>query len=241
MEQKKIVIIGASSGIGKALAEEYCQQGWLVGITGRRNQLLEEIYTKFPSQIFTQAFDITIEGSEQFLFELCEKMGTIDLIVVNSGIGNKNLSNSIAPDLLTINTNVTGFTRMTMAAFQIFKRQGFGHLVGISSVAAHFGYGKAAAYNASKAFVSTFLSGIRHRAKLAKLDISITDCQPGFIETPLIATKSEVFGSISSEQFARLFFKKIQTNPNVMILPSRWKFAVWITKMIPDSLLQKLI
>ncbi|TNE71946.1 SDR family NAD(P)-dependent oxidoreductase [bacterium] len=237
---KNIIIIGATSGIGRALALAYLKKGYQVGVTGRRIELLQELVTLFPKTCLYSAFDITQETAIHAFQNLVLKMGSVDLVIVNSGIGNWNPRNEWEIDKNTIETNVTGFARMSMAAFSVFLNQGFGHLVGISSVASYFGYGKAAAYNASKSFVSNYLSGLRHRAILSKKDIFVTDIQPGFITTPLIANKQEVKGAISAERMAEIVIPKLERHPKIIIVPYRWKFAVLLAKILPDSLIQRM-
>lgn len=239
-EKKSVIIIGATSGIGKSLAFEFFNKGWKVGITGRREALLASMKQQVPD-FYCSCFDITQTQSEEALRILANEMGHVDMIVINSGVGNFNPNWKTELDLQTIETNVTGFTRMAMTSLQIFIQQGNGHLVGISSVAGHFGFGKAAAYNASKAFVSRYLSGLCHRLKRTSVSIYITDCQPGFIETPMIAGKKEPFGVISSEEFARQFVSAIQSRPRTLILPRRWIVAVWLAKLLPDSIIQKVV
>ncbi len=239
MNSKKIIIIGATSGIGKALAEKYLKEGHTLGITGRREDLLKEIVARFPESCLFSAFDITEESAVQAFNSLARRLGSVDIVIVNSGVGNWNPKNEWEIDRITIETNVTGFARMSMTAFELFLKQGFGHLVGVSSVASYFGYGKAAAYNASKSFVSNYLSGLRHRAKLSKKKIYVTDIQPGFITTPLIANRKEVVGAISAEKMADIVVPKLEYHPKVLIVPFRWRFAVWLVKLLPDSIIQR--
>lgn len=236
---QKIIIIGATSGIGKALALAYLNQGYSVGITGRREELLKEISSLFPESCFVQCFDINAENSEKQLQILAQRMGLVDVIIVNSGVGNWNPKNELEPDLTTIQTNVLGFTKMTLTAFQIFLKQGFGHVVGISSIASYFGYGKSAAYNASKAFVANYLSGLAHRATLSKKKIFVTDVQPGFIQTPLIENRKEVKWAISAERMADILIPKLDSHPRKIIIPMRWIFVSWIIRLLPDWMIQR--
>ena len=238
-EIKSVIIVGATSGIGKALALKYLSLGVKTGITGRRLSELNSIKDQYPDNCFISNFDICENNSENHLYTLAREMGEIDLIIVNSGVGNYNPKNSIEIDLETIETNVVGFTRMAKATFRIFLDQGFGHLVGVSSVAGNFGYGRAAAYNASKAYVSNYLSGLRHRGKLSKKKIYVTDIQPGFIRTPLIDNRKEAFGIISAEEFAEITINKLRKKTRRIIVPFRWFWAVLLLKLLPDWLIQK--
>ena len=181
---KKAVIIGATSGIGRELAKVLADDGYIVGITGRRLHLLEELKDELSTQTFIQPMDISTASATSDLQNLIHKMQGIDLIIISAGIG------SIDPDLPwdkekeTIETDVLGFTAMANTAYHHFKQKGKGHLVGISSIAAIRG-GDAPAYNASKAFVSNYLQGLRYIISKSKYSIVVTDIQPGFVDTEM--------------------------------------------------------
>src|SRR3954470_2365109 len=92
MVQKKIIIIGASSGIGREIAIKYVAMGWMVGITGRREKLLVELKNSYPGQIQVSAFDVGSENSRERLLELIETMGGMDVFLYNSGYGDTSRS-----------------------------------------------------------------------------------------------------------------------------------------------------
>ena len=84
---KKIIIIGATSGIGRKMAEQYAAKGNIVGITGRRKELLDEIENVFPGKIKTECFDVTTNENIVKLSALIQKIGGMDILVYTSGIG----------------------------------------------------------------------------------------------------------------------------------------------------------
>ena len=84
---QKVIIIGATSGIGRALALRYLKAGHLVGITGRRTHLLDEIKHKYPQQTFTSAFDVTGNENTLHLQQLIDQLQGMDLFIYNSGYG----------------------------------------------------------------------------------------------------------------------------------------------------------
>jgi short-subunit dehydrogenase len=181
---KKAIIIGATSGIGKELAKLLTENGYLVGITGRRTELLTEIQKENPKLYRIRDFDITeIEKIETKLNELTEEIGGIDLLILSSGIGDINAELNFEIEKRTIETNVLGFTCVSDWAFNYFEKQKFGHLVAISSIAGIRGNRQATSYNATKAYQINYLEGLRQKAKNLKMEIFVTDIRPGFVNT----------------------------------------------------------
>lgn len=155
---KRIIIIGATSGIGLEVARCYLKAGWQVGVAGRREEELEKLRQSAPGQVCTQRIDVTREDAPALLEQLIMKTGGMDVFLLSSGIGKQNLS--LCPDieLQTAATNVSGFIRMVNAAYHYFEQQGKGHIAVISSIAGTKGLGSAPAYSANQT-VSKHLSG----------------------------------------------------------------------------------
>lgn len=237
---QRVIIIGATSGIGKALALFYINKGFLVGITGRREELLQELKANNKNQVFYKALDVTdIENSRQAVELLVYEMGGIpNIFIVNAGIGNYNKSYELEPDLETIDVNVRGFVSMMQLAYRLMKESS-GVIAGISSASKYFGYGRSAAYTASKAFISNYMSGVRHRALIEKSNVSIVDIQPGFITTPMVE-KVKVFMPISAERAAKIMDRAIEKRKRVAIIPLRWLWIVIIGRLLPESVLHKI-
>ncbi len=150
---KKVIIIGATSGIGKELARIYSSKGYRVGITGRRENLLQALKNEKPESYFIKSFDISIpfENSKN-IEELVNELGGLDLIVISSGVGFQNEELDFKIEKNTFDTNIIGVAEITDWAFNYFKKQGNGHLAVISSIAGMRGGRFNPAYSASKAF-----------------------------------------------------------------------------------------
>ena len=207
---KKAIIAGVTSGIGKALAEILSRNGYILGIVGRRKECLEELKRSLPSQVFTRQIDVTeTEKAMKSLSQLIEEMQGVDLVIISAGIGFINPDLTWSDEKATIDTNVSGFTAVANVAFHHFERIGTGHLVGISSIAALRGDRAAPAYNASKAFVSNYLEGLRHRAVHTRQPIVVTEIQPGFVDTAM-AKGEGLFWVASPEKAARQIYQAIQ-------------------------------
>ena len=134
---KRAIIIGATSGIGEEVAKLLIQQGWHIGIAGRREEALEKLQATAPGQIEIQRLDVTDANAPTLLETLIRKLGGMDLFFLSSGIGSQNPDLKPEIELNTARTNVEGFTRMVTAAFNHFKTQGSGHIAVISSIAGH--------------------------------------------------------------------------------------------------------
>ena len=156
---KRAIIIGATSGIGEEVAKLLIQQGWHIGIAGRREEALEKLQATAPGQIEIQRLDVTDANAPTLLETLIRKLGGMDLFFLSSGIGyqNRNLEPEI--ELNTARTNVEGFIRMVNAAFDYFKKTKKGHIDVISSIAGTKGLGVAPAYSATKRFQNTYIDG----------------------------------------------------------------------------------
>ena len=173
---KKIIIIGATSGIGRGLAEVYSQEDYLIGITGRRENLLEEVYARDKDKLFYQVCDITdTQATISSLETLTQKMGGMDILIICAGTGELNPELSYQLEEPTLLTNVIGFTNIADWGFRYFKQQKSGHLVTISSVGGTRGSGIAPAYNASKAYQINYMEGLRQKATKSPYSIYTTD------------------------------------------------------------------
>jgi len=237
--RKNAIIIGASSGIGKSLAKVLSRNGYRLGLTGRRLLLLQEIKDSLHNDVFIQEMDVstTTEAEKQFDF-LVDQMGDIDLVIISAGIGYLNPDLDSTLELQTINTNVSGFVIIADAAFRHFLNHGKGHLVGISSIAALRGNAYAPAYNASKAFVSNYLEGLRLKALKSNLDISVTDIRPGFVDTQM-AQGDSLFWVSTPEKAADQIFQAIKAKKASAYITKRWRLIAWLMKLMPIKIYKK--
>jgi len=183
---KSAIIIGASSGIGRALADVLSLDGYRVGVVARRIDLLARLQVELAGPCVIKTVDVSRpELAMPLLRELIDELGDVELFIVSAGTGFENAALAWEPERETIAVNVLGFAGMVNVAVAHLETRGSGHLVGISSIAALRGNGVAPAYNASKAFVSNYLQGVRYRFGKLKLPIVATDVQPGYVDTPM--------------------------------------------------------
>lgn len=237
---KNAIIIGASSGIGYELAIQMANQGYRLGLMARRQELLVELSDRLPGEHFVQVTDLLdADMARTQLAALIEKMGDVELIVVNSGVGasEKILDWTIESEMIDV--NVRGFTAMSMDAMNHFVQRGGGHLVGVSSVAAHFSGGLSLTYNATKAFVSNYLNGMRSRASRSGLPITITTVEPGFIDTPMLESKP--IGTVPVEKAVSQMVKAILGKKNHVYITHRWVIVAGLFYILPNWLIRKFV
>ena len=235
---KKAIIIGATSGIGKSLCELLIQQGYVVGITGRRIDLLQSIQLQHPATVYCQPMDVQdLSTLVAKCDQLVSQLGGMDLLVISSGVGEINKELDFEVENNTIRTNVQGFTAVADWGMNYFKKQGVGHLVNFSSIAGLPGNGDAPAYFASKAFQINYQEGLRLNAYKSGLTIYVTDVRPGFVDTAM-ALGDGLFWVAPVEKAAKQIFTAIQRKKKVVYISKRWVSIGYALKVIPYRFLK---
>ncbi|MGP8090635.1 MAG: SDR family NAD(P)-dependent oxidoreductase [Syntrophobacteraceae bacterium] len=233
--KRTAVIIGASSGIGQALAVELGREGWRLALAARRMDLLEKIAADCGPGTLVRRVDL-MEGEKTSaaIESLLDELGTVDLFIISAGTGHINPELQWAPDRDMLLVNVTGFVCLAQAAMHHFFRQGHGHLVGISSIAALRGSGGGAAYAAAKAFQSIYLDGLRDLAGRRKVPITVTEAQPGFVDTPMIKGV-RTFWLASPELAAHQILRAVRRRAKHAYIPRRWAIVAWLLRLLPRA------
>ena len=230
---KKVIIIGATSGIGREVALVYIAQGWTLGVAGRREAELESLRAMAPKQVFTQVLDVTKDDAAEHLQSLINKVGGMDLFLLSSGIGKQNYTLETEIELATAATNVDGFIRMTNAAYHYFEKQGHGHLAVISSIAGTKGLGAAAAYSATKGFQHMYIDALDQLSRMQKLNISFTDIRPGFVATPLLKSSKRYPMLMHAPIVALDIVDALRRKKRVAIIDWRFRLLVGFWRLIP--------
>ena len=230
---KKVIIIGATSGIGREVALIYIAQGWKVGVAGRREAELESLCAEYPEQVYAQTLDVTQEDAPEKLHALIEQVGGMDVFLLSSGIGKQNPTLETGLELATAATNVEGFIRMTNAAFHYFEQQGHGHLAVISSIAGTKGLGAAPAYSATKGFQNIYMDALDQLARMKKLNIQFTDIRPGFVATPLLNNQKNYPMLMEAPIVALDIVSAIEKKKRVAIIDWKFRLLVGFWRLIP--------
>ena len=237
---KKVIIIGATSGIGREVALIYIAQGWKVGVAGRREAELEALRGAYPEQVSAQVLDVTHEDAPEKLQALIEQVGGMDVFLLSSGIGKQNPTLETELELATAATNVEGFIRMTNAAYHYFEQQGHGHLAVISSIAGTKGLGAAPAYSATKGFQNIYIDALDQLARMQKLNIRFTDIRPGFVATPLLNDKKKYPMLMEAPIVALDIVSAIEKKKRVAIIDWKYRILVGFWRLIPKWICLRL-
>ena len=237
---KRAIIIGATSGIGKALAEILLRENYVVGLTGRREELLQSIREGNQERVFVKRMDVQdLSNIESACNELVHQIGGMDLLVISAGIGEKNEGLDFEVENSVIKTNIHGFTCVADWGMNYFKKQGDGHLVNISSIAGIRGNGIAPSYNATKAYQINYLEGLRLNVKNIGSRISVTDVRPGFVDTAM-AKGDGLFWVSPVKKAAEQIFSAIKQKKKVVYISKRWRLIGYLLKAIPFSILKRI-
>lgn len=237
---KKAIVIGASSGIGKGLAEILAENNYKVGITGRNEALLDELKMQRTHSFFPKAFDAThTHLSIEKLEELISELGGLDLLIFSSGTGELNESLDFDTERKVIDLNVTGFTNIMDWTFNYFEKQKYGHLAAISSVAGIRGSRQAPSYNATKCYQINYLEGLRQKSAKSKNPVFVTDIRPGLVDTQM-AKGEGLFWVMPVEKVVRQIFKAIKKKKKVVYVTKRWGFIASVLKVLPRFIYDKM-
>jgi short-subunit dehydrogenase len=231
---KKALIIGASSGIGRDLAIVLANNGYEVGLMARRIEMLEDLQRELSSKSYIGHVDLS-EQSEAIekAKKMIDTMDDVDLIVINSGVGFINPELDWKQEKQTIDVNVSGFCALAGLSYKYFSERGKGHLVGISSIAALRGGEAAPAYNASKAFISNYMEGLRKKAFKEGVPIAVTDIRPGWVDTEM-AKGRDKFWVATPREAAEQIYEAIHKEKERAYITKRWNLIAWFLKLLPS-------
>ncbi|MBI4411335.1 MAG: SDR family NAD(P)-dependent oxidoreductase [Deltaproteobacteria bacterium] len=235
------IITGASTGIGRDLSLVLAREGYDLGLTARREDLLlalkDEISGRYPDgKVFVAPADTTNESDlEAAMKDLIGKLGRLDLMIANAGIGYPTPAwKNNWPDIKKIlEVNVMGAIHSLELAKEAMLKQGAGHLVGISSVAGFRGLPASSGYCTSKSALTTYLESIR--IDLKPLGIAVTSIHPGYIATPMTKKNPYMPFLLSPETAARKISRAIRRKKARYLFPWQIALLVRIMRVIPDS------
>lgn len=235
--ERRIIIVGASSGIGRGLAEAFASRGVKVGIAARNTESLKELKSKYPDTIHYESIDITKSDAPHKLSQLIERLGGMDIYIHASGIFRDNPDLNPGLEAEVVETNSVGFARMISAAFNYFRRhKRGGQIAAITSIASIKGIGDMAAYSASKKFDATYLRAIEQLSNMQKAGIYFTDIRPGWVRTPLIGEGATKSMEMTVDYVVPQIIKAIVRRKRIAYIDWRWNLLARAWNLIPDSL-----
>ena len=237
---KRVIIIGASSGMGQEVAKLLLAEECRLGVAARREDRLQAVKQLAPDRVEVATIDVTADDSPQRLRQLIDRLGGMDLFFYVSGIGKQNRTLTPDIEINTVNTNGLGFTRMIGEAYRYFAERGEGHIAAISSIAGTKGLGPAPSYSATKAFQNVYLQALEQQANARGLNIRFTDIRPGFVDTDLLAGDFRYPMMLKPEKVAQQIVNAIHHKRHVKVID--WKYALLtpLWRLLPNALWRHL-
>jgi short-subunit dehydrogenase len=244
-KEKVVLVTGASSGIGRALAVELGKRGARLGLTARREaellQVAEEVERAGGKALALPADVRNAEDMNGAAERVREKWGGVDVLIANAGMSTTTAGMSLnageASDVISI--NVIGVVNSVAAVLPDMLKRGSGQLIAISSLASYRGMPKSGAYSASKAAVSTFFESLR--IDLRRSGVDVTVIHPGFIRTPMTANrKKKLPFLLEPEDAACRIIKAIERRARTYAFPWQLAGLVRVIRHMPGALYDRL-
>ena len=240
--QKKIWITGASSGIGKALAEKFSLEGWKVAISARRKEILDEMAEK--ENIFSYPLDVTNQNQIKDVFsKIINDFGDLDLCVFSSGTYDPKLEQeiNIKQNKFVMETNFFGVLYCIKTVEKYFKEKKGGHISVVSSIAAYRGLPNSSGYGPSKAALTNLTESLYFDFKKHNVRISLVS--PGFIKTPLTDKNEFQMPFIKSPEFAaeKMFNGLTRTKAFEIHFPKALTMTLKFLRILPYKIYLYLI
>jgi hypothetical protein len=240
---KRVIITGASSGIGAALARSYAAQGAALGLIARREIELNQLAAQLGGDCIFYALDVrNSEGMQHAAANFMARYGCPDVVIANAGVSLGTLTEYAADAQVfqdVIDINVMGMVKTFQPFVAGMREAGKGALVGIASVAGYRGLPGAAAYSASKAAAISYLESLRVELRASGVKV-ITIC-PGYIETPMTEQNPyPMLFIMSAETAARKIMSIIERGQTFAVIPWQMAIAARVLRMLPNWLYDRL-
>lgn len=237
----RVIVVGASSGLGRYIAQAYADRGCQVGIAARRSELLQDICSSHPGMAWRE-IDVTAPDAASRLQQLIADNGGMDTLVMTAGCGWNDPTLDEARSQRTVQVNALGFSNIVLEAFRYFRDNGIkGHICAITSIAGTRGIGVSAMYSATKRFEWTLLQGLDQLSHIQRLGIGITDIRPGFVDTDLLDTATRHYPMTMTVDYAgRRIVRAIDRRRRVAVIDWRWAVVTALWRLIPGWLWRRL-
>lgn len=238
---KVVLITGASSGIGAALACELGRRGAGVGLLARREEVLREVAAKVEAaggRAFSVAVDVCdAVAVKAAAAKVSGHFGRIDVLIANAGTAEITLARAFDIEVVTkiLSVNVLGAMNSVAAVLPEMVARGSGQIVGVSSLAAYRGMPGSGAYCASKAALSTFFESLR--TELRPRNIFVTTIHPGFIDTPMTRGRNQPMPFlVEPERAAKMILRAIEARRRTYAFPWQLAAIARVGKWLPAAL-----
>ena len=239
----RVVISGASSGLGLALARHYLERGATIAAFARRGELLQILSAEFPGKVFCYALDVRDSPAIQHAAkDFITRAGVPDVIIANAGVSVGTLT-EYAEDIdafqQVMNINVLGIVKTFQPFVAAMREAQRGTLVGIASVAGFRGLPGASAYSASKAAVISYLESLR--VELHGSGVKVVTICPGYIKTPMTAVNPYPMPfMLDADEAARRMIRVIEQQNAFTVIPWQMGMVGRVLKLLPRWLYDRL-
>ena len=240
--QKKVWVTGASSGIGKAVAEKFAKENWKVAISARREELLNDMAKN--SNIFAYPMDVTDQNKTQETFRrILKDFGEIDLCIFSSGTYERKSEKGLSVENVkkVIDVNFIGVVACVKSVQEYFQNKKSGHISIVSSPVGYRGLPKSSGYTASKASLNNFTQGIYFDFK--KYNVRVTLISPGFIKTALTDKNEFKMPFLKDTKYAaeKIYDGLVNKKSFEIIFPPQIAFIYKIFQILPNRVYNFLI
>ena len=242
---KSVLITGASRGLGEGMAPHFAERGYKLALTARDSASLEQLQAELSAQspqVVIKSLDVSNSGTIAGLVRECAReLGGLDIVVVNAGVA---LAAAVGEGKFesmrqTIAVNLIGAMATADVAVELFREQGRGQLVGITSVAALRGFRRQGAYSASKAGFSKYLEALR--CETHGEAITVTELAPGYIDTDLNRSLASRPFLVSMQKGTRIMVELIEREVGFRYVPPwPWSLVSQVLKVLPISVLRRM-
>jgi len=239
----RVIITGASAGLGLALAQHFLEQGAVVGAIARRAALLQSLAEKFPRQVYCYPLDVRDAVALQAAaLDFISRVGVPDIVIANAGVSIGTLTEyaeDTAAFQQVIDTNVLGMVKTFQPFLAGMRARRQGTLVGIASVAGFRGLPGAGAYSASKAATISYLESLR--VELHGSGVKVVTICPGYIKTPMTAINPYSMPFIlDADEAAARIARVIRRQKPFSVIPWQMSWVGRILKLLPRGLYDRL-
>jgi len=238
----RVVVVGASSGIGEAMARQLAQGGADVAIVARRETELARLAAERPGKVHPYVHDVSNVDEVPALFERIEQdIGKIDGLIYAAGVMPKIEESEYAfeKDRAMVGVNLLGAMAWMNQAAARFEAARGGTILGISSIAGERGRRGNPAYGATKAALTTYLEALRNRC--SRYGVNVVTIKPGFVDTAMTRGMKGLFWLISAEKAAKISLGLARRGSSaVAFVPSRWALVAFIVRSLPSFIFRKL-
>ena len=244
---KQAIIIGATSGLGEAVARQLIGEGWRVGIAGRREQRLEALQREYGrDRVAYRVMDVMLPSATEALDALLEEVSAPDVLLYATGIGRQNPDLEEQMEIRTVQTNCEGMVRIVDHFINYVKRtprydtKHRAHIAVITSVAGTMGIGQAPAYSATKSMQSAYLVALSQLIRMRRLPITVGDIRPGFVATEILNPEKHYPMLMTAESAAHHIVRSLKRRQRITIFDWRYRLLVGFWRLIPRWLWERL-